>query len=76
MLLNQFYFKVKAIYSERSLVLKGSQLKDQVLKYGYKTMDEIVEAYINLDLLESSTSDFKNKMLSQSSQNSICFILI
>ena len=40
----------KAIYSERSLVLKGSELKDQVLKYGYKTMDEIVDAYINLDL--------------------------
>ena len=40
----------KAIYSERSLVLQGSELKNQVLKYGYKTMDEIVEAYINLDL--------------------------
>tara|TARA_Y100001968_G_scaffold300640_1_gene312222 strand:+ start:26542 stop:29379 length:2838 start_codon:yes stop_codon:yes gene_type:complete len=40
----------KAVYSERRRVLKGEELKEQVLEYGKKTMDEIVEAYVNEDL--------------------------
>ena len=40
----------KAVYTERLRVLKGSDLKKQVIGYGEKTMEEIVEAYINPDL--------------------------
>jgi preprotein translocase subunit SecA len=40
----------KAVYSERRRVLKGQELKSQVIGYGEKTMGEIVEAYINEDL--------------------------
>ena len=40
----------KAVYSERLRVLKGADLKRQVLGYGERTMEEIVEAYINPDL--------------------------
>ena len=40
----------KAVYSERRRVLKGQELKSQVISYGEKTMGEIVEAYINEDL--------------------------
>ncbi len=40
----------KAVYSERKRVLKGSELKVQVLGYGERTMEEIVEAYVNEDL--------------------------
>jgi len=40
----------KAVYSERIRVLKGIDLKRQVIGYGERTMNEIVEAYINPDL--------------------------
>ncbi len=40
----------KAVYNERRRVLKGSELKQQVLGYGKKTMSEIVEAYTNPEL--------------------------
>ncbi len=40
----------KAVYNERLRVLKGNELKNQVIGYGEKTMEEIVEAYINPDL--------------------------
>jgi len=40
----------KAVYSERLRVLKGIDLKKQVIGYGEITMEEIVEAYINQDL--------------------------
>ncbi len=40
----------RAIYSERRRVLEGLDLKEQVLQYGEKTMDEIVNAYINPEL--------------------------
>ena len=40
----------KAIYAERRRVLEGLDLKEQVLQYAEKTMDEIVDAYINPDL--------------------------
>jgi len=40
----------KAVYSERLRVLKGVDLKKQVLGYGEITMEEIVEAYVNQDL--------------------------
>ena len=40
----------KAVYNERRRVLKGSELKHQVLGYGKKTMSEIVDAYTNPEL--------------------------
>jgi preprotein translocase subunit SecA len=40
----------RAIYSERRRVLEGRELKLQVLGYGEKTIDDIVEAYVNPDL--------------------------
>ncbi len=40
----------KAVYGERLRVLQGVDLKKQVIGYGERTMDEIVEAYINPDL--------------------------
>jgi len=40
----------KAVYSERLRVLRGVDLKRQVIGYGERTMSEIVEAYINPDL--------------------------
>ncbi|AAZ58710.1 protein translocase subunit secA [Prochlorococcus marinus str. NATL2A] len=40
----------KAVYSERRRVLKGQELKSQVISYGEKTMGEIVDAYINEEL--------------------------
>jgi len=40
----------KAVYGERLRVLNGIDLKQQVIGYGEKTMEEIVEAYINPDL--------------------------
>ncbi len=40
----------KAVYTERLRVLQGVDLKKQVIGYGERTMDEIVEAYINPDL--------------------------
>merc|ERR1712159_437536 len=42
----------KAIYSERLRVLEGKDLKQQVIEYGEKTMTEIVDAYVNIDLPE------------------------
>ena len=40
----------KAVYNERRRVLKGRELKHQVLGYGKKTMSEIVDAYTNPEL--------------------------
>jgi preprotein translocase subunit SecA len=40
----------KAIYAERRRVLEGRELKLQVIGYGERTMDDIVEAYVNPDL--------------------------
>tara|TARA_Y100001968_G_scaffold42327_1_gene32384 strand:+ start:28574 stop:31405 length:2832 start_codon:yes stop_codon:yes gene_type:complete len=40
----------KAVYTERLRVLKGIDLKKQVIGYGEITMEEIVEAYVNPDL--------------------------
>jgi preprotein translocase subunit SecA len=40
----------RAIYSERRRVLEGRELKLQVLGYGERTIDDIVEAYVNPDL--------------------------
>ncbi|HEY9779774.1 MAG TPA: preprotein translocase subunit SecA [Leptolyngbyaceae cyanobacterium] len=40
----------RAIYAERRRVLEGLDLKEQVLGYAEKTMDEIVDYYINPDL--------------------------
>ncbi len=40
----------KAVYSERRRVLQGNELKEQVIGYGERTMEEIVEAYVNEDL--------------------------
>ncbi len=40
----------KAVYGERFRVLKGIDLKRQVIGYGERTMIEIVDAYINPDL--------------------------
>ncbi|MCP9824144.1 preprotein translocase subunit SecA, partial [Synechococcus sp. EJ6-Ellesmere] len=40
----------KAVYAERRRVLEGRELKLQVIGYGERTMDDIVEAYVNPDL--------------------------
>ncbi|WP_320675993.1 preprotein translocase subunit SecA [Prochlorococcus sp. MIT 1300] len=40
----------RAVYSERRRVLEGLGLKKQVIGYGERTMDDIVEAYVNPDL--------------------------
>jgi preprotein translocase subunit SecA len=40
----------RAIYAERRRVLEGQDLKEQVVKYGELTMDDIVNAYINPEL--------------------------
>jgi preprotein translocase subunit SecA len=40
----------RAIYAERRRVLEGLDLKDQVLQYAEKTMEEIVDAYVNPEL--------------------------
>ncbi len=40
----------KAVYKERRRVLDGQELKLQVIGYGERTMEEIVEAYVNQDL--------------------------
>lgn len=40
----------RAVYAERRRVLEGRDLKRQVLGYGEKTMDDIVEAYVNPEL--------------------------
>ncbi len=57
----------RAIYAERERVLGGEDLREQVLEYGERTMDEIVDAYIepelppeewNLDRLVSKVQEF------------------
>ncbi len=40
----------RAIYAERRRVLEGLDLKEQVIQYAEKTMDDIVDAYVNPDL--------------------------
>ena len=40
----------RAIYAERSRVLDGLDLKAQVLGYGERTMEDIVDAYVNPEL--------------------------
>jgi len=40
----------RAIYAERRRVLEGQDLKEQVIKYAEKMMDDIVDYYINPDL--------------------------
>jgi preprotein translocase subunit SecA len=40
----------KAIYAERRRVLEGQDLKEQVIHYAERTMDDIVEAYVNPEL--------------------------
>lgn len=40
----------RAVYSERRRVFEGRALKKQVIGYGERTMDDIVEAYVNPDL--------------------------
>ena len=40
----------RAIYAERRRVLEGLDLKEQVLQYAEKTMDEIVDADVNPEL--------------------------
>ncbi|AFZ22529.1 protein translocase subunit secA [Cylindrospermum stagnale PCC 7417] len=40
----------RAIYAERRRVLEGYDLKEQVIKYAEKTMDDIVDFYINPEL--------------------------
>jgi preprotein translocase subunit SecA len=37
----------KAVYAERRRVLEGRELKLQVIGYGERTIDDIVEAYVN-----------------------------
>jgi len=57
----------RAIYAERHRVLKGDQLKQQVLSYGERTMEDIVNAYVDpalppeewyLDRLASKVKEF------------------
>ena len=40
----------RAIYAERRRVLKGDELKQQVLSYGERTMEDIVDAYVDPEL--------------------------
>jgi len=40
----------RAIYAERRRVLEGLDLKEQVIKYAERTMDDIVEAFVNPEL--------------------------
>ena len=40
----------KSVYAERRRVLEGRELKLQVLGYGERTIEDIVEAYVNPDL--------------------------
>jgi preprotein translocase subunit SecA len=40
----------RAIYAERRRVLEGQDLKEQVIEYAERTMDDIVNYYINPDL--------------------------
>ncbi|HEY9895389.1 MAG TPA: preprotein translocase subunit SecA, partial [Candidatus Sericytochromatia bacterium] len=49
----------RAIYAERRRVLEGQDLKEQVVKYAERTMDDIVDAKVNPDL-PSEEWDFKS----------------
>ncbi|MGG6265684.1 preprotein translocase subunit SecA [Leptolyngbya sp. AN03gr2] len=40
----------RAIYAERRRVLEGMDLKEKVIEYAERTMDDVVEAYINPEL--------------------------
>jgi preprotein translocase subunit SecA len=40
----------RAIYAERSRVLQGQDLREQVIEYGERTMDDVVNAYIDPEL--------------------------
>ncbi|MFM7087830.1 MAG: preprotein translocase subunit SecA [Cyanobium sp.] len=40
----------RAVYAERRRVLEGRELKQQVIGYGERTIEDIVEAYVNPDL--------------------------
>ena len=40
----------RAIYAERRRVLEGQDLKEQVINYAERTMDDIVDAYVNPEL--------------------------
>ncbi len=40
----------KAVYTERRRVLEGRELKQQVIGYGERTVEDIVEAYVNPEL--------------------------
>ena len=40
----------RAVYAERRRVLEGRELKLQVIGYGERTIDDIVEAYVNPEL--------------------------
>lgn len=40
----------RAIYAERRRVLEGLDLKEQVISYAERTMDDIVDAYVNPEL--------------------------
>ena len=40
----------RAVYTERRRVLEGRELKQQVIGYGERTMDDIAEAYVNPEL--------------------------
>ena len=40
----------KAVYSIRRRVLEGSELKQHVIEFGERTVDDIVEAYVNPEL--------------------------
>jgi preprotein translocase subunit SecA len=40
----------RAIYAERRRVLEGEDLKERVIEYAERTMDDIVEAYVNPEL--------------------------
>ena len=40
----------KAVYTERRRVLEGRELKAQVIGYGERTVEDIVEAYVNPEL--------------------------
>ena len=40
----------KAVYAIRRRVLEGSELKQQVIEFGERTIEDIVEAYVNPEL--------------------------
>ena len=56
----------KAVYNERLRVLKGNDLKKQVIGYGERTMEEIVEAYICLLYTSPSPRDLSTSRMPSS----------